>query len=128
MLCKCSGKYIDIYFILKITFFYPSSFHLCNRIFSQSYTYKSCFKIAKFQKTCKENVHVYRKSLKVASADGRKSDDSSDDSLSSVALSLLGGKAGKKMFRQLITEVMRDTKKEDEVMLCLFFFFFFFAS
>ena len=22
MLCKCSGKYIDIYFILKITFFY----------------------------------------------------------------------------------------------------------
>ena len=23
MLCKCSGKYIDIYFILKITFFSP---------------------------------------------------------------------------------------------------------
>ena len=22
MLCKCSGKYIDIYFILKITYFY----------------------------------------------------------------------------------------------------------
>ena len=22
MLCKCSGKYIDIYFILKITFFF----------------------------------------------------------------------------------------------------------
>ena len=22
MLCKCSGKYIDIYFILKITFFH----------------------------------------------------------------------------------------------------------
>ena len=24
MLCKCSGKYIDIYFILKITFCYAN--------------------------------------------------------------------------------------------------------
>ena len=25
MLCKCSGKYIDIYFILKITYYLSSS-------------------------------------------------------------------------------------------------------
>ena len=30
MLCKCSGKYIDIYFILKITFFFlPTIFTVC---------------------------------------------------------------------------------------------------
>ena len=26
MLCKCSGKYIDIYFMLKITFYYLFSY------------------------------------------------------------------------------------------------------
>ena len=25
MLCKCSGKYIDIYFILEITYYYNNS-------------------------------------------------------------------------------------------------------
>ena len=28
MLCKCSGKYIDIYFILKITFYVILSLHV----------------------------------------------------------------------------------------------------
>ena len=28
MLCKCSGKYIDIYFILKITFLEKPNFYL----------------------------------------------------------------------------------------------------
>ena len=30
MLCKCSGKYIDIYFILKITFFGAIFFFVLN--------------------------------------------------------------------------------------------------
>ena len=32
VLCKCSGKYIDIYFILKITFFFFFFFFLNNSV------------------------------------------------------------------------------------------------
>ena len=32
MLCKCSGKYIDIYFILKITFHSKSEMNFWNEL------------------------------------------------------------------------------------------------
>ena len=45
MLCKCSGKYIDIYFKLKITFMLSTS-----RLFTNFHGFRHKFRLAKKKK------------------------------------------------------------------------------